>query len=187
MLEEGAHALVVQAVKHLVVVGRQDDGGRLDLVRQAHDRLRASARAALTSSAPRRGHMLWAEPTNLGEKAPEALQRRRAAKTHIMHNHSIIRTYLFIDASRIPPCPACGRQRHADGGTAYCLQPVERAKGGRASPGWLSAVGLRRMSTTVVTFAATSCGTRCSWMNALAASSCGAGAGNWAANSETEP
>jgi len=42
----------------------------------------------------------------------------------------------------------------------------------RTSPGWLSCVGFRRMSTTVVTLAAISCGTRCSWMNALAASSC---------------
>ena len=40
VLEEGAHALVVQALEHLVVVGRQDNGGRLDFVRQAHNRLR---------------------------------------------------------------------------------------------------------------------------------------------------
>ena len=57
----------------------------------------------------------------------------------------------------------------------HCL-PAGGVGWGRASPGWLSAVGLRKMSTTVVTFAAISCGTRCSWMNALAASSCAAAA-----------
>lgn len=53
VLEEGAHALMVQAVKDLVVVGRQDDGGRLDLVRQAHNRLRAPREMALSHCANR--------------------------------------------------------------------------------------------------------------------------------------
>ena len=142
-IKEGAHALVVQAVEHLVVVGREDDGGRLDLVRQAHNRLWAPVGMALTHHANSTyaagkttaiKHKRHAMPQSNGEALLSIFMHSKYLPSHC-HILDVLPAYSFLSFLSLLNAVPVETEAHADGLIAYCLQPAERAERGAPRPG----------------------------------------------------